>query len=161
MLRLLLGGEFGEEVHSDFKRAKDYRERQVAIRRTVKDVILMVVGVFSAAFGLKGFLLSIKFIDCGATGISLLTALLTDIPLAVLIVLINAPFIVLGHITLCRSFAVKTVLAILGLVIVLGVVQFPVVTADKLLVAVFGGSFPFLGVCTCFLWWSYVRCSNV
>lgn len=146
VLRLLRGGEHGAEAHSDFKRAKDYRERQVAIRRTVKDVILMVAGVFSAAFGLKGFLLPNKFIDGGATGISLLTALLTDIPIAVLIVLVNAPFIVLGYITLGRSFAVKTALAILGLAIVLGVVQFPVVTADKLLVAVFGGFFLGAGI---------------
>ena len=146
VLRLLRRGELGAEVHSDFKRAKDYRERQVAIRRTVKDVILMVAGVFSAAFGLKGFLLPNKFIDGGATGISLLTALLTDIPIAVLIVLVNAPFIVLGYITLGRSFAVKTALAILGLAIVLGVVQFPVVTADKLLVAVFGGFFLGAGI---------------
>jgi uncharacterized membrane-anchored protein YitT (DUF2179 family) len=146
VLRLLRRGELGAEFHSDFKRAKDYRERQVAIRRTVKDVILMVAGVFSAAFGLKGFLLPNKFIDGGATGISLLTALLTDIPIAVLIVLVNAPFIVLGYITLGRSFAVKTALAILGLAIVLSVVQFPVVTADKLLVAVFGGFFLGAGI---------------
>ncbi|MCB0471277.1 MAG: YitT family protein, partial [Flavobacteriaceae bacterium] len=38
----------------------------------------MVIGVFSAGFGLKGFLLPNKFIDGGATGISLLLENLTS-----------------------------------------------------------------------------------
>ena len=33
---------------------------------------LIVAGIFSAAFGLKGFLLSSRFIDGGVTGISML-----------------------------------------------------------------------------------------
>lgn len=135
-----------DQVNSDFRRAKGYRERQVAIRRTTKDVLLMVAGVFSAAFGLKGFLLPNKFIDGGATGISLLSALLTDLPLSLLIVLVNVPFILLGYATLGRAFAIKTALAIAGLSLVLGLVSFPVVTADKLLVAVFGGFFLGAGI---------------
>ena len=38
----------------------------------VKNAVLIITGIFSAAFGLKGFLLSSKFIDGGVTGISML-----------------------------------------------------------------------------------------
>ena len=146
VLRLLKPEGSPSQSHSDFRRAKGYRERQVARRRMLKDMVLMIAGVFSAAFGLKGFLLPNKFIDGGATGISLLTALLTDVTISLLIVLINIPFILLGYATLGREFAIKTALAILGLAIVLSVVHFPVVTADKLLVAVFGGFFLGAGI---------------
>lgn len=146
VLRLLKPEGSPSQSHSDFRRAKGYRERQVARRRMLKDMVLMIAGVFSAAFGLKGFLLPNKFIDGGATGISLLTALLTDVPISLLIVLINIPFILLGYATLGREFAIKTALAILGLAIVLSVVHFPVVTADRLLVAVFGGFFLGAGI---------------
>jgi len=37
-----------------------------------KDIVFIIAGVVSAAFGVKGFLLSSHFIDGGVTGISML-----------------------------------------------------------------------------------------
>jgi uncharacterized membrane-anchored protein YitT (DUF2179 family) len=107
---------------------------------------LIGIGVFSAAFGLKGFLLHNDFIDGGATGISLLLSILTDLPLFVFVVLINIPFIVLGYHIMGKQFVVKTVIAIGSLALVLATVHFPEVTNDSLLVAVFGGLFLGAGI---------------
>jgi len=41
-----------------------------------------------------------RFIDGGATGISLLISNTTEIPLSVLLVLVNAPFVFIGFRTL-------------------------------------------------------------
>jgi uncharacterized membrane-anchored protein YitT (DUF2179 family) len=106
-----------------------------------KDFLLITAGIFAAAFGLKGFLLSSHFIDGGVTGISMLLAQLFSISLALLIPLINLPFILVGASQMGWKFATKSALAISGLSICLALVEFPDVTPDKLLTAVFGGFF--------------------
>lgn len=115
-------------------------------KQWLKDVFFILLGIFSAAFGLESFLLPNKFIDGGATGISLLIAEVADVPLYILIMLVNIPFVVLGYKVIGRVFAVKTAFAILGLALVLFTVEFPEITEDKLLVAVFGGFFLGAGI---------------
>ena len=104
------------------------------------------VRCFSAGFGLKGFLLSSRFIDGGVTGISMLIAEVTGLPLAVLIFVINIPFVLIGYKQIGLRFALKSGLAILGLALCLFFVTFPDVTPDKLLTAVFGGFFIGAGI---------------
>ena len=116
------------------------------IKENIKGIILIVLGIFSASFGLKGFLLPNQFIDGGVTGISLLIAHSTVIPLYVLIFVINIPFIILAYWQISKIFAIKTFMAIAGLSVVLATVNFPVITYDKLLIAIFGGLFLGAGV---------------
>lgn len=116
------------------------------LKRQFKDIFLIVIGILSATLGFKGFLLTNHFIDGGVTGISLLVSALTEIPLSILIVCINAPFILLGYKTVDRQFAIKTSLAITGLAISLAIIQVPNITNDNLLVAVFGGFFLGAGI---------------
>lgn len=120
--------------------------RTIINKRYIKDVFLISMGIVSASFGFKGFLLTNRFIDGGATGISLLISALTDIPLYILVVLINLPFIVLAYYVVGKQFAIKTILAITGLSICLAFVEFPNITNDNLLVAVFGGFFLGAGI---------------
>ncbi|MFM6924040.1 MAG: YitT family protein [Ferruginibacter sp.] len=130
-----------KESLSPYKMAKGYRELLITIRRHLKDLILITAGIFAASFGFKGFLLTNHFIDGGATGISLLISAVTKIPLYILIICVNIPFIVLAYNVMGRQFAIKTALAITGLSVCLATVHFPNVTNDNLLVAVFGGFF--------------------
>lgn len=131
---------------SAYEMAKGFRELQIEIRRHIKDIILIAMGIFSAAFGFKGFLLTNQFIDGGATGISLLISALTPVPLYLLLVLVNIPFILLGYKIIGKAFAIKTALAISGLALVVATVHFPNVTNDNLLVAIFGGFFLGAGI---------------
>jgi len=110
------------------------------------NILLIVLGIFSAAFGIKGFLLSSHFIDGGVTGISMLGSEVAGVPLSILLVVINLPFIALGYKQVGKIFALKSALAIAGLAIVLATVSFPDVTPDKLLTAVFGGFFIGAGI---------------
>ncbi len=132
--------------YSSYAIAKRLRELKINIIRNAKDLILITCGVFSAAFGFKGFLLTNHFIDGGATGISLLISALTPLPLYLLLICVNIPFVILGYNIMGRAFAVKTMLAIAGLALVVGTVSFPDVTKDNLLVAVFGGFFLGAGI---------------
>jgi len=119
---------------------------RINYKRSLKDSLFILVGIFSAAFGFKGFLLTNHFIDGGATGISLLFSAVTDVPLYLLVIAINIPFVILGYNIMGKQFALKTALAISGLAIVLATVNFPNVTNDNLLVAVFGGFFLGAGI---------------
>ena len=91
--------------------------------------------------GIHGFLLSSRFIDGGVTGVSMLLANLTGVPLPALVLAINLPFIAIGYRQIGQAFAARSAAAIIGLSACLATVHFPDVTPDKLLTAVFGGFF--------------------
>ncbi|WP_239691989.1 YitT family protein [Hymenobacter coccineus] len=112
----------------------------------LKNAAFIAAGVASAAFGLEGFLLSSHFIDGGVTGISMLLATVLHLPLSVLILVFNLPFIALGLNQLGKKFALRSAIGIGGLALVLATVPFPDVTHDHLLTAVFGGVFIGAGI---------------
>jgi uncharacterized membrane-anchored protein YitT (DUF2179 family) len=111
-----------------------------------KDSFLIALGVLSAGFGLKGFLLPNNFIDGGVTGISLLASFITGISLSILIVAINIPFLYMGYRQIGKNFAIKSAIGIVLLALAILLIEYPVITSDKLLVAVFGGFFLGLGI---------------
>jgi uncharacterized membrane-anchored protein YitT (DUF2179 family) len=125
----------GEVNISRYKFLKRQNDLLVSLKSELRSFLLITIGIFSAGFGFKGFLLTNKFIDGGATGISLLISALT-----------NIPFIILAFKTVNRNFAIKTILAIIGLSLCLAYVKFPNVTNDNLLVAIFGGFFLGAGI---------------
>lgn len=131
---------------NDYSTAKEKYKSKVSGIRLIKGILLMSIGVFSAGFGLKSFLLPNSFIDGGVTGISLLISGLTDISLSFLLVVINFPFIILGYKQVGKAFAVKSIFAIIGLALVISLVNYPVITSDKLLVSIFGGFFLGAGI---------------
>ena len=122
------------------------RNLQVELTHAIREYIFIVIGVFSAGFGLRGFLLPNRFIDGGATGISLLLENITNIELGYLLILVNLPFLILGARTLNLKFAIRSILAIAFLALVVHYVEYPTITEDKLLIAVFGGFFLGLGI---------------
>jgi len=134
------------EVPSGYVFAKAYRIFLILLRRYSKDTLLIITGIGCAGFGFKGFLVTNQFIDGGATGISLLLSALTYLPLWLLIIMVNAPFVYLGYRIMGKTFAIKTAMAMMGLALCLAVVPYPEVTHDKLLVAVFGGFFLGAGI---------------
>jgi uncharacterized membrane-anchored protein YitT (DUF2179 family) len=116
------------------------------VARGAVNLLLVALGILSAAFGLKGFLLSSRFIDGGVTGISMLLSDVTGRSLALFIPVINLPFIALGYRQVGARFAIKSAAAIAGLSLCLAFIDFPDVTSDKLLTAVFGGFFIGAGI---------------
>ena len=131
---------------SRYSYAKAYLDFILLIKSNLKDAVLIVIGIFSAAFGFKGFLLTNHFIDGGATGISLLISNLTTIPLYILLIVVNIPFVLLGYNIIGKQFAIKTSFAIIGLALCVANVDFPNVTNNDILVAIFGGFFLGAGI---------------
>lgn len=144
-VRKILGKD-KDAVLTRYEYAKGAKMLRRSTWNEVRNIFLMLSGIASAAFGLESFLIPTSFIDGGVTGISLLTRRETGISLSVLILVINLPFIVLGWRQIGALFGIKSILAISLLAVVLAFVHFPVVTNDKLLVAVFGGFFLGAGI---------------
>ncbi len=114
--------------------------------RSFRSIMFLLIGVASAGFGLKGFLMPNNFIDGGVTGISLLTHEKAHFALAPLIIIFNIPFIILGWRQIGSEFGLKSVVAIALLALVIAFVPYPIITNDKLLISVFGGFFLGAGI---------------
>ncbi len=142
----LVKGNEDSSSKSSYRLAKSVFQMRVMLRRWARDIFLLVLGLLSAGFGLKGFLLPTAFIDGGATGISLLINETTGLPLPILLIVVNFPFIVMAYIQLGTEFVLKTTFAIIGLSLAVAFIPYPVVTTDKILVAVFGGFFLGMGI---------------
>jgi len=122
------------------------RPAVAALSRELSNAAFIVAGVLSAGFGLKGFLLPSGFIDGGVTGVSLLLARVSNLPLSLWLPIINVPFVALGYRHLGRAFAVRSSLAIVTLAVVVAIVDYPSVTRDLVLTAIFGGFFLGAGI---------------
>ena len=126
--------------------AKKVNEANADFKNMIRDGFLILSGVLSANFGLSGFLLPNSFIDGGVTGISLISAELSGFSFSILLVAINIPFMIMAFSTISRQFALRSMVAIVLLAISVHLIEFPVITDDKLLISVFGGFFLGMGI---------------
>ena len=106
----------------------------------------LLLGVVAASIGLKGFLLPNHFLDGGVTGVALLLNRLFAIDVSLLIVVINVPFLLIGYFRISKKMFYRSIVTVIILAIVVYTEEFPVITEDKLLIAIFGGIFLGAGI---------------
>ena len=102
-------------------------------------MIYTILGVFSAVVALKGFMIPNHFLDGGVTGVSILLHEIFHINIGIFLAILNIPFIIIGYRKIGKTFTIQTILAILLLIVGMQFFEMPVVTKDKILIAVFGG----------------------
>ncbi len=112
----------------------------------IKSILFILIGILSASFGLEAFLIPNGFIDGGVTGISMLMAKVTGVPLYYWILIINVPFIIMGAVQVNKNFAIRSIIAISLLALAIAFTPFTSITEDKLLISIFGGFFLGLGI---------------
>ncbi len=121
-------------------------KKKSSLSNFFEDAILILLGVTLSGFALKGFLVPNKFFDGGVTGISLLIHELYHFDLAYVILIVNLPFIIFAIFIVNWNYALKTFLCIILLSAFFAYVPYPIITSDKLLVAIFGGFFLGAGI---------------
>lgn len=114
-----------------------------------RDAIYLVIGILSASFGMKSFLVPNHFLDGGITGISLLIHEITHWNLGLILILLNIPFIIIGTKLIGKMFAIRTSLAVIGVTLCLQFLPFPELAHEHILVSIFGGFFLGLGIGLC------------
>ena len=113
----------------------------------VKKYIQLCVGAVIAACGLELFLIPNEVIDGGVVGLSIMAQYLTSLPLGVFLILFNIPFLWLAYKQIGKDFVIATIVAICFLSVWSEVIgEFPQVTNDPFLAAIFGGIIDGIGV---------------
>lgn len=79
----------------------------------LKDLFFLTLGSLIYAFAIEGFLVPSRIIDGGVTGVSMIINTISNIPLGILILVINVPFIVLAFQKLGKRFVISTFYSIL------------------------------------------------
>ncbi|MBU3676084.1 MAG: YitT family protein [Chitinophagaceae bacterium] len=113
---------------------------------TFKSALLMLCGVISAAFALKGFMIPNHFLDGGVTGISLLIHESIHIPFSAVFLVLNLFFLIPAYYYIGKAFAMRSLIAGILLALAVQYMEVPSVTSDKLLIAIFGGCFIGIGI---------------
>lgn len=112
----------------------------------LQDLLLTIFGVTIAGVALKLFLAPNHFFDGGITGISLLVHEVYGYNLGLAILVLNLPLIIVSYFTIGKRFALRTLISVILLGVALLLIPNYAVTADKLLISIFGGAFMGIGV---------------
>lgn len=115
--------------------------------RYLIEYIMLTLGSVIAAFALEQFLIPNTILDGGITGISIIIYKLSNIPLSLLVVVLNIPFIYIGYRNLGKRFLIRTIYAMLCFSLFLSFFELlSPFTEEILLATVFGGALLGLGV---------------
>jgi uncharacterized membrane-anchored protein YitT (DUF2179 family) len=113
---------------------------------SVKTILYTLIGVFIVMVALKGFMIPNNFLDGGVTAASILFRDVFNAHISIFLIVLNIPFFYIGYLKIGKTFAVQSLIATLLLALLMIIVNVPIVTNDKLLIAVFGGFLMGLGV---------------
>ena len=108
---------------------------------------LIILGAILAAYSLDAFLIPNNILDGGVTGISIIISKVFSIPISILVILINIPFVYIGYRNLGNSFLIRTIISMLTFSLALSFFEsFHEVTDEILLATIFGGILLGIGV---------------
>lgn len=119
---------------------------QKRIYKWVGEYLQIALGVALASIGLKAFLLPNGFLDGGVTGIAILLNATIGGNVSVLLLVLSIPFLIMAYFTVSKRIVFKSIISIAALALCIQIENFPVITEDKLLIAIFGGLFVGTGI---------------
>lgn len=118
--------------------------------KTLKIIItytMLIIGTIIAAAALECFLIPNTILDGGVTGISIIIYKLFGIPLWLLVIIINIPFIYIGYKNLGKNFLLRTGISMLSFAFFLSFFELvKPFTEEILLATIYGGALYGLGV---------------
>ena len=115
--------------------------------KTILSYIMIILGATLAAYSLDTFLIPNNILDGGVTGISIIISKVFSIPMSLLVILINIPFVYIGYRNLGKNFLIRTIISMLTFSLALNFFEsFHEVTDEILLATIFGGVLLGIGV---------------
>lgn len=116
-------------------------------RRNFFSFLMITIGAVVAAYALETFLIPNTILDGGITGISIIISKITQLPVSILVLILNIPFVYIGYKNLGKGFLIRTVYGMLLFSFSLSVFRyFEPLTEQMLLATVFGGVLLGVGV---------------
>ncbi|MDE5596407.1 MAG: YitT family protein [Lachnospiraceae bacterium] len=121
-------------------KSKDYMKE-------IFSYVTLIAGAMIAAFSIEEFLVPCTILDGGVVGISIMINNLSKIPLGVLTLVLNLPFLIAGMRKLGKKFIAKSAVAMVAFSSFLEIfAPLTDITRDYLLAVCFGGVFLGIGV---------------
>lgn len=115
--------------------------------RRLISFIMLTTGSIIAAYALESFLIPNTILDGGVTGISIIVSKITNLPVSLLVLILNIPFVYIGYKNLGRGFLIRAVYSMVLFSVSLSVFRYyEPLTEQMLLATVFGGILLGLGV---------------
>lgn len=102
--------------------------------------VLLTIGCIISAYALEAFLIPNTILDGGITGISIIISKLSDIPMSILVLLLNIPFVYIGYKNIGKNFLFRTLYSMAVFSVCLSLFNnISPFTEEMLLATVFGG----------------------
>ncbi len=115
--------------------------------KKILSYLVIILGAMLAAYSLDTFLIPNNILDGGVTGISIIVSKVFSIPISLLVILINIPFVYIGYRNLGKSFLMRTIVSMVTFSLALSFFEsFHEVTDEILLATIFGGVLLGIGV---------------
>ena len=115
--------------------------------RRLISFIMLTTGSIIAAYALESFLIPNTILDGGVTGISIIVSKITNLPVSLLVLILNIPFVYIGYKHLGRGFLIRAVYSMVLFSVSLSVFRYyEPLTEQMLLATVFGGILLGVGV---------------
>ncbi len=115
-------------------------KKKYHVLRFIEKYLIIFIGAVIAAVGLEIFLIPNNIIDGGIVGVSIITSILTDLPMGLFTFLFNIPFLFIGYKQIGKTFVITSLFAITSFSIFTFIFHpVPGLTDDILLATVFGG----------------------
>lgn len=109
--------------------------------------VMLTLGSFLAALALETFLIPNTILDGGVTGVSIIISKLSKLPMSLLVLVLNIPFVYIGYRNLGKRFLARTVYSMVLFSIFLEVLNgLEPFTEVMLLATVYGGLILGVGV---------------
>jgi len=122
----------------------------IKYKEEIKNYVLIILAAIILALGVVGFLSPNKLLTGGTAGLALLLYYITPLTIGTLIVLVNAPLIILGGKVLGKLFVIRTIFTIVAISVFIDffdkVLNINPFIQDTILAAIFGGIFIGIGL---------------
>lgn len=136
-----------QQIFTSEEQKKPQKSGAFKTAKLAQRIVMIVIGAAMMSVALEIFLVPNELIDGGITGISIMLSHIFNIPLGILLTLLNLPFLVIGYKQIGKTFALSTLFAVIVMSIGTQLLH-PVnpITVEPLLAAVFGGVILGVGV---------------
>lgn len=115
--------------------------------QTLINFLMLTLGSIIGAFALETILIPNTILDGGVTGISIIISKLTSIPLSILVLILNIPFVYIGYKNMGKGFLMRAVYSMVLFSLSLSYFAYFDTLIDAILLAtVYGGALLGLGV---------------
>lgn len=113
------------------------------INKFLLEMVVLTIGLILLGFGVSLFLIPMKIVSGGITGLSIIIYYVFKFPVGMTMLIINLPLLIVGIIILGKNHSIKTVYGIFGLSIAIDTINYLfkdiAITDNMLLAAIYSG----------------------